>query len=107
MDRGYHVLVFPEGHRSSDGVLMSFRSGIGVLARESMAPVLPMALVGLGELKVRGRGWFRSGKIEVRVGEAMPPPGQTAPEEVAEQLRDAVLRLLENSATQNMSGNIQ
>ncbi len=69
MDRGYNVLVFPEGTRSSTGQLAPFRPGIGLLAKQAHAPVLPVAILGLGELKAKGHGWFRSGKIEVRVGE--------------------------------------
>ena len=69
MDRRYNVLVFPEGTRSVAGELASFRPGIGLLAKQTNAPVLPVAILGLGELKAKGRGWFRSGKIEVRIGE--------------------------------------
>jgi long-chain acyl-CoA synthetase len=69
MDRGYNVLVFPEGTRSAAGQLAPFRPGIGLLAKQAHAPVLPVAILGLGELKAKGHGWFRSGKIEVRVGE--------------------------------------
>jgi len=28
-----------------------------------------MAIRGLGELKTRGRAWFRSGTVEIRIGE--------------------------------------
>ena len=77
MDRGYNVLVFPEGTRSAEGTLARFRGGIGLLARQSGAPVLPVALCGLGELKAENGRWFRSGKIEVRVGQ----PIRFAPEE--------------------------
>jgi long-chain acyl-CoA synthetase len=66
-----HVLLFPEGARSADGRLTRFRPGIGLLVKQSAAPVLPMALRGLGELKTAGRGWFRSGAVEVRIGEPM------------------------------------
>ncbi len=69
MDLGYNVLVFPEGTRSDAGQLAPFRPGIGLLVKQTHAPVLPMAIVGLGELKTAGRGWFRSGKIHIRVGE--------------------------------------
>ncbi len=69
LDRGYHVLVFPEGTRSVAGRLADFRPGIGLLVKQAGVAVLPVALRGLGELKARGSGWFRSGKIEVRVGE--------------------------------------
>jgi len=68
LDRGFNVLVFPEGARSPEGKIAKFRPGIGLLAKQSGAPVLPMALRGLGELKEKRLGWFRSGRIEVRVG---------------------------------------
>ena len=71
LDRGYNVLVFPEGTRSAAGVLGRFRPGIGLLVKQSHAAVLPVAILGLGELKARGRGWIRSGRIEVRVGEPL------------------------------------
>jgi long-chain acyl-CoA synthetase len=71
MDRGYNVLVFPEGTRSAAGQLAPFRPGIGLLVKQTHAPVLPVAIVGLGELKATGKRWFRSGKIEIRVGEVL------------------------------------
>jgi len=68
LDRGFNVLVFPEGARSLEGKIAKFRPGIGLLAKQSGAAVLPMALRGLGELRAKRLAWFRSGKIEVRVG---------------------------------------
>ena len=94
LDRGYNVMVFPEGTRSAEGRLARFRGGIGLLARQSGAMVLPVAIRGLGELKAAGRGWFRSGKIEVHVGQPM----RFAPEEtetaITERLHAEVERLL-------------
>ena len=69
LDHGFHVFVFPEGTRSPDGTLANFRPGIGLLVKQSSATVLPMALQGLGELKTRRRRWFRSGNLQVRVGQ--------------------------------------
>jgi long-chain acyl-CoA synthetase len=97
MDRGYNVLVFPEGTRSAEGKLARFRPGIRLLAKQCGAMVLPVAIRGLGELKVQGRGWFRSGKIEVRVGEPLrlaPGEAETA---ITARLQDEVERLLEGS----------
>ena len=94
MDRGFNVMVFPEGTRSAEGKLARFRGGIGLLARQSGAMVLPVAIRGLGELKAAGRGWFRSGRIEVHVGQ----PLRFAPEEtetaITERLHAEVERLL-------------
>src|SRR5260370_2525288 len=94
LDHGFHVMIFPEGTRSEVGQLARFRPGIGLLVRQSNAPVLPVAIRGLGELKQRGRRWFRSGTIEVRVGE----PIRFAPEEnettITERLHREVEALL-------------
>lgn len=95
LDRGYHVLVFPEGGRTPEGKLRKFRGGIGILAQQARTPVLPIALLGLGELKVAGKGWFRSGKIAVRVGTPVVlEPGQT-PEEITELLQKEVESLMQ------------
>jgi long-chain acyl-CoA synthetase len=47
LDRGYNVLVFPEGKRSLTGELQPFQTGISLLAEESRTEVVPMALIGL------------------------------------------------------------
>ena len=94
LDRGYHVLVFPEGTRSQQGNLARFRPGIGLLVKQSDTAVLPVAICGLGELKVRGRGWFRSGSIEVRTGEPIrfgPDITETA---ITDRLHAEVEKLL-------------
>jgi long-chain acyl-CoA synthetase len=94
LDHGMNVLIFPEGTRSPEGRLARFRPGIGLLVKQADAAVLPVAIRGLGELKVRGRGWFRSGKIEVRVGE----PIRFAPEDtesaITARLQGEVEKLL-------------
>ncbi len=69
LDHGFHVLIFPEGQLSEDGTLARFRSGIGLLVKESGVPVLPIALRGLGQMKTRQTGWFRSGNLSIRVGQ--------------------------------------
>jgi long-chain acyl-CoA synthetase len=94
LDHGYNVLVFPEGALSEEGRLARFRPGIGLLVKQSYVPVLPMAIRGLGELKTRQRRWFRSGTIEVRVGEAIrfgPEVSETA---ITARLQDEVEKLL-------------
>jgi long-chain acyl-CoA synthetase len=94
LDNGFNVLVFHEGRRSAAGELARFRPGIGLLAKQSGAAVLPMAIRGLGELKAGRRRWFRSGTIEVRVGQ----PIRFAPEEteaaIAARLHAEVDKLL-------------
>jgi long-chain acyl-CoA synthetase len=94
LDHGFNVLVFPEGELSPDGKLARFRPGIGLLARQSGAPVLPLALRGAGELHANKENWFRSGKLEIRIGEPIrfsPLDTETA---IAARLQEAVQQLL-------------
>jgi long-chain acyl-CoA synthetase len=93
LDRGMHVMLFPEGARS-EGALARFRPGIGLLVKQSSAPVLPMAIRGLGNLKKSGKGWFRSGTVEVRVGEPMRFSPTESEAAITAQLHAAVEKLL-------------
>jgi long-chain acyl-CoA synthetase len=95
LDRGYNVMVFPEGQRSDDGKLQSFRPGIGLLVAESKVPVLPIGLVGLGQMKEGRQRWFRSGRLKVRVGTPMTFPPEMSAEEITERLRGEIARLIE------------
>jgi long-chain acyl-CoA synthetase len=94
LDKGMHVLLFPEGARSAEGRLAAFRPGIGLLVKQSSARVLPMAIRGLGELKTGTRGWFRSGTVEVRVGRPMRFGPADTEAGITAQLHAAVERLL-------------
>jgi long-chain acyl-CoA synthetase len=94
LDRGFNVLVFPEGHRTESG-LQPFRPGIGLLVRESGTPVIPVALAGLSELKAQGRGWFRSGKLSVRVGEPIEFGPADTPEQITSRLYETLRSMLD------------
>jgi long-chain acyl-CoA synthetase len=94
MDRGYSVLIFPEGTRSKDGRLQPFRPGIGLLAQDSRVPIVPVALIGLHELRARKTGWFRSGSLVVRVGQALSAE-EIAPAELTAKLEASFRQLQE------------
>ncbi|MGA8502472.1 MAG: AMP-binding protein [Candidatus Sulfotelmatobacter sp.] len=90
VDRGYSVLVFPEGRHTVDGKMNPFRAGIGLLANNLGIPVLPMRIHGLFELKQAGKKFAPPGKICVRVGQPMRfAPGSDA-EQIARELQSAV-----------------
>jgi long-chain acyl-CoA synthetase len=68
VDRGYNILVFPEGRHTTDGKLCPFRAGIGLLAENLGIPVLPMRIDGLFEYKKAGKKFAPPWKISVRIG---------------------------------------
>ena len=99
MDRGYSVMVFPEGMRSAAGQLARFRPGIGLLAKQCGVPVVPTAIRGLGEMKTGRRRWFRSGVLEVRVGAAIRFSPEESEAAITARLHDEVELLLGGGAS--------
>jgi len=90
VDRGYSVLVFPEGRHTTDGKLCPFRSGIGLLAEDLGIPVVPMRIDGLFEYKKAGRHFAPPWRICVRVGVPIKFADGTDAAQIAEQLRKAI-----------------
>jgi long-chain acyl-CoA synthetase len=62
------VLLFPEGTRSPTGSLQPFKVGVGLLAVESGAPVVPAWIDGTHALMPRGKRWPRSGEVRICLG---------------------------------------
>ena len=93
VDRGYSVLVFPEGRHTVDGKINPFRAGIGLLAVNLGIPVLPMRISGLFEVKQAGRKFARPGKIRVRIGQPVKFEAGTDAEQIARELQKKVEEL--------------
>jgi len=97
LDHGYSVLVFPEGRRSQDGTLQPFQRGIGLLAQQAEVAVVLVALLGAGAMKARRQRWFRSGKLEVRVGEPIPYDADRSADEMTALLEAAMRDLMQRA----------
>ena len=68
MDRGWSVLIYPEGELSVGGPMKPFMQGIGLVAVEGRAPVVPMRLV-IHRFGFPTRlPFIRRGGIEIRFG---------------------------------------
>jgi len=93
VDRGYSVLVFPEGRRTSDGLMSPFRAGVGILAHQLSIPIVPMRIEGLFPLKAEGRHFARRGQIKIIIGEAVRFPEDVSEEAIAHELEKLVTRL--------------
>jgi long-chain acyl-CoA synthetase len=91
MDKGYHVLVFPEGRRSRDGRLQAFEPGIGLLAQESQVPVQPILVEGLKRIK--GEKWPDRGMVTVRLGEPLTMEPGEEPQSFTRRLEAAMAAL--------------
>lgn len=67
---GYHLVVFPEGTRSPDGRLSTFKKGPFFLARENNAPIIPVAIAGTERALPKGRFSIRRGPVSLQF---LPP----------------------------------
>jgi 1-acyl-sn-glycerol-3-phosphate acyltransferase len=70
--RGDALVIFPEGTRIREGSLGKAKRGVGRLALESGAPVVPVAVHGTERAR---RGWrLRPVKVKVRMGRPLTFP---------------------------------
>ena len=93
VDRGYSVLVFPEGRRTQDGKPSPFRSGIGMLAQKLDLPVVPLRIDGLYGMKISGRKVARRGELKVLIGKPLRFSPGTPAEEITRQLETVTWNL--------------
>ncbi|MGE5114689.1 MAG: AMP-binding protein [Acidobacteriaceae bacterium] len=93
VDRGYSIVVFPEGRRTDTGEIQPFQSGVGLLAQKLDLPVLPMRIDGLFQLRLKKQRFSRKGAITVRIGEPVKYPANAAAESIARDLERRVRNL--------------
>jgi long-chain acyl-CoA synthetase len=94
-DRGYSVLIFPEGevNNSEEGRMAPFQSGIGLLAQNLQLPIIPMRLDGVWGMKRERRRLAHRGEITVHIGEPISFSAEATPDEIARRLQQIVSTL--------------
>jgi long-chain acyl-CoA synthetase len=92
-DRGYSVVVFPEGRRTETGEMSPFRSGIGLLATQLNLPIIPMRIDGLFPFKIAKKHYAPPHAVQVRMGDPVKFEPTADPEEIAKELQRIVEKL--------------
>jgi len=95
VDRGYSVLIFPEGevNNSEDGKMAPFQSGIGLLAQNLRLPIIPIRLDGVWGMKRERRRLAHRREITVNIGAPVSFFPEMTPENIAQKLEEAVAAL--------------
>jgi long-chain acyl-CoA synthetase len=99
-DKGWNVLVFPEGERTKDGKVGKFRGGIGLLATKLDLPVVPVRIDGPWELAQERleNPWSRlkpvkRGAVRVTIGEPVRFGANEDVDRIARELEKRVKEL--------------
>ncbi|MGH9633468.1 MAG: AMP-binding protein [Candidatus Angelobacter sp.] len=93
VDRGYSVVIFPEGRRTETGEMSPFRSGIGLLATHLNLPIIPMRIDGLFPFKIAKKHYAPPHAVQVRIGDPVRFEPTADPEEIARELQRIVAGL--------------
>jgi 1-acyl-sn-glycerol-3-phosphate acyltransferase len=91
--RGWNLLLFPEGTRSRTGDVAPFKAGVGVLAKLSGRPVVPVHVSGGQALLPCGAFLPRAATIVVHYGDPLRCGASERTPDFVERLQKCVLDL--------------
>jgi 1-acyl-sn-glycerol-3-phosphate acyltransferase len=69
---GISIVIFPEGSRSPDGSIQSFKKGGFTLAIKSRVPIVPIAISGSREIMPKESLTAIPGEIRIQMGRPIP-----------------------------------
>lgn len=67
IEKGYSILIFPEGTRSVDGEIHRFHKGAFLLAETLNLDIVPLLIHGAGDTVTKGDFHFKDGSLTVKI----------------------------------------
>jgi long-chain acyl-CoA synthetase len=95
VDRGFSILIFPEGTETRDGRIQPFKAGIGLLASELNVPVVPIMLRGLFEVKKRKQRFVKPGTVSITFGDPITFTGGPTAADITSEL-DRIYKIFQD-----------
>jgi 1-acyl-sn-glycerol-3-phosphate acyltransferase len=94
---GKSVMTFPEGTRSRDGRIQPFKQGIFHLAIKAGVPIVPITIIGSGEIMPKRSLRVKPGTIRMIIDKPIDVTGYTIENRAAliELVRGVIVRNLE------------
>lgn len=91
LKQGHNVVIFPEGSRTRNGRMNSFKKMFAILSKELGVPVLPVCIRGAYEALPRGTHYVVPHKIEVEYLAPILPREDEDYQQLADRVRQAIL----------------
>ena len=99
---GKSVLIFPEGTRSRDGKIRSFKKGGFVLAIDSGVPIVPVVIKGTYAIMTKGKFRVNQGHVSMVIHKPIDTSAYTR--ETKEALMENVRRVICDGFETNETG---
>jgi 1-acyl-sn-glycerol-3-phosphate acyltransferase len=71
------LIIFPEGSRSPDGLVMTFKGGSFLVAIDNQLPIVPVTIVNSPNVMRKGELTTRPATVQVILHEPIPTAGMT------------------------------
>jgi 1-acyl-sn-glycerol-3-phosphate acyltransferase len=96
LQEGVSVATFPEGTRSRDGQLLPFKQGLFYLAIQTGMPIVPVSIIGSGNIMSKKSWRVNRGKIIMVIDPPIEVSGYTI------ETRAALMEAVRNSISANL-----
>ena len=90
LERGWSLIIFPEGTRAKRGHMEAFKYGVAILALGQRVPVVPIHLAGTAGILPPGERWVRRAPVSVRIGTPLTFEPDTPLQEAVVRLEEVV-----------------
>jgi 1-acyl-sn-glycerol-3-phosphate acyltransferase len=91
---GRHILIFPEGTRSKDGRLSTFKRGPFYLAVDTGAPIIPIAISGTEKMMHKGSAAIHPGVAHIQLLAPIYPTAYDSRDALMAAVRESIAAAL-------------
>lgn len=91
---GSSIIIFPEGTRSEDGQIGPFKKGSNLIASRSKSPMVPITIIGSGDIIKKGSARITPGSVQVIISPPVEPSNDKKENEaILESIRETIMSL--------------
>jgi 1-acyl-sn-glycerol-3-phosphate acyltransferase len=99
--KNFSFLIFPEGTRSKNGKINTFKSGGLSMAKKAGVKILPVGVKETRHIMKKGDWKIHKGTVFVKIFPPINFPENIDRKEVAKQLEDTIKTFVENNVEEN------